>query len=484
MKRNCHKSSGKASQTPAIMEPLEQRLLLSGHVSAAILGGNLVIAGDGSDNQISVNLMPDQGKSVITPTGGTFVNKSSGSVTLLGVVQDVQIKLNAGNDTVSVSGASRRDLIIDTGQGNDAVGLHGVSTGRNAKILTGLGNADVFVESPSIRGDLVIDGDRGYHNALILYPSVGGDLRVTFGTGQDSVSINRLLFGAPDSGGAATSAIGQVANLHIATGGDADRVYVNQLAVARNMWISTGSGEDSVMLAASTIAGNSFITTGSDNDVVGLDQPSPSLAGSTFFYPFRGPTGLQFKGRVVVDTGFGNDTILVGTFQEPCNPVTFNNRDSLTGGTGKDRLVMAPVLYSSPPVIREIERTDKPDLLLSDLQVLSWSADFVDFRYKVSNIGDKPANLDRPTPGTSDNVRLLAYLDDNSGGSVLVGTIVLSGKLDSGQSISGTFVAPATIDPIAAPGLSLVIDSGDGFQEVTDVNNTGQTWLWPFLQVP
>jgi hypothetical protein len=157
-----------------------------------VIGGDLVLTGDGLGNSISVAQNTSNGDWTI------FGNVSNGSlttinnqsvvisgrrmsfVTLRNVNDDVRIDLNGGNDSVHVYGNYGSafvpdDLEIETDGGADTVTLSSVNVGDDITINTGAQNDSVWIQDVQVGTE---EDD--------------GDLTIRAGTGSDRVTLRNL----------------------------------------------------------------------------------------------------------------------------------------------------------------------------------------------------------------------------------------------------------------------------------------------------
>lgn len=126
------------------------------------------------------------------------------------------------------------------------------------------------------------------------------------------------------------------------------------------------------------------------------------------------------------------------------------------------------------------EGTALPDLVVSELSVVSFSETTIRYQYTLTNVGEGPALLDGPTEAEYDNVKVQAFLSAdevfaNAGDLPAGGTIIgLSplGWLAPGESYTGEFQASASVDLVARPYLTLMADWGDVVAESNEDNNT------------
>lgn len=136
--------------------------------------------------------------------------------------------------------------------------------------------------------------------------------------------------------------------------------------------------------------------------------------------------------------------------------------------------------YSSSDTGYAAITTAKPDLVLTELVVTSWTVNRIDYRYTLKNIGNAPANLDGPTSEQYDNVKVQAFLSAdtifNNAGDVAAGGSIIGlsplGQLAPGASFTGSFGGSVTVNLAATPYLTLKVDWGEVVAESNETNNT------------
>jgi hypothetical protein len=156
-----------------------------GDVQVTVTDGNLVIAGDGRDNNIMVILSP--GVVRVVGRAGTTVNGERDLFEVDGVTNDIALEMRGGDDFVRVEvsfGANPipGDLRIDTGKRDDMIELLGVAMAGETRIGTGDGNDIIF-----------IDGVFSFNEEFIRSDFAGRFAEET-GDGEDLVEINNAIF--------------------------------------------------------------------------------------------------------------------------------------------------------------------------------------------------------------------------------------------------------------------------------------------------
>lgn len=197
------------------IEPLEDRIFLSGNVTANVNRGVLTITGDKQANTIQIVRNGDT-VSVI-PDAGTTINKGAAgaAVDLLGVTGAIKIVMGAGNDSVAISGQAidglsrpfavaqgLGNLTVNLGAGDDELILAGLAA-DNVSIATGAGNNRIVVTGldpdnaaggPAdvqtvLLGKLTITGSAGHETVDLLGIKTGGDVNLKLSRGGNAATI-------------------------------------------------------------------------------------------------------------------------------------------------------------------------------------------------------------------------------------------------------------------------------------------------------
>jgi hypothetical protein len=267
------------------IEQLERRDVLSGDVTVAVVGGDLVITGDASDNYLFIyqNVGGDwivhggrqlSGGSAVTGTE-TDVNGQSTPQTFAGVTGDLLIDMAGGNDEIEISngdvlgvadidlGAGDNHLILTTAfelptprfETNDASAeVRGALDFTGAVTVTSdTGDDSVYIDvDVTMTDDFTFaagDGDDFVRLAGAGTWTVGGDVLLTFGTGDDVFNSDSL-------------AINVTGNFGV-TQGDA------------------GSNGAEIFLVDSTVGGNVTITGAAGRNAVKLDSLDAGVVSLT-----------------------------------------------------------------------------------------------------------------------------------------------------------------------------------------------------------
>jgi len=241
------------------LEPLENRCLLAGDVTASVVGNVLQLRGDAEANQVAISAafdgtgtaIPDS--FVITGLTGTTINGLAGS----------------GGANASIVFGGVRGIDARMGDGDDVIQLTNASIRNNVNIQTGMGNDQVWLGA--------FAGQTGTGTGLgTIVPGLGsfGDFTApTLSTNAGPVLIR--------------------GNLTVNTGADDDMVAASDVQVNGNATVDAGAGDDQVFLAAlndmtSTVAGTPATAV--------INDPNPDQS-------------LLVRGALHVNLGAGVDTL-------------------------------------------------------------------------------------------------------------------------------------------------------------------------------
>lgn len=246
-------------------------------------------------------------------------------------VEDLERRaLLAGDVAVSVVDGN---LLINGDELDNAISIAAGAT-ADAVLVTGLDTAGV---ATTINGAAVAGG--------VEFTGVSGDILIRMGDGNDSVAVGAMT----------------VQGLRIRTGrGDDDVALGAGLVVEGNLKVQTDGGDDSVTAVDTTIHGNAQIETGFGDDDVSLsgvvviqtdeeeeDGEESAENGHGGIGPLGRVLGALFghndedycgsdedydeSGQCLVDTGFGDDSVLInGLTAAKLKVHTGNGDDSAT----------------------------------------------------------------------------------------------------------------------------------------------------------
>jgi hypothetical protein len=253
-------------------EALETRVLLSGNVMASVVHGNLNIRGDTEANAIVLDqtgLDADQVR--ISGASNTTINNLAGPVTLSDIMRNVDIRMGAGDDSVTMNSLGLPGNVSVNAQG-------GVNT------LT-LNNVQVAI-SLNIPNSSSLST-----NTTIANTTVGKDLIIRPGSGGDNITLR---------------SVEVQRNTKISSGGGADTLTVDNAIFHGAVRLNTGQGADIIQIE--TNGGPLGPPTLFDGPVSIL----LSAGDDTLQLGVTGQTGNRstFADRVRFNGGAGHDTLL------------------------------------------------------------------------------------------------------------------------------------------------------------------------------
>jgi hypothetical protein len=310
---------------------------LAGDVTVSVLNGNLLVMGDSVDNDITIEQGTTADSFVVTgigTTGGnTTINGGTNIGTFTGVTHNITVRMNGGDDTVSVLAdlAAPGSLSISMGSGDNTVAIGaGTTINNNLAITTAGGDDTVTVTDTTVNGSANIQTGGGDDSVTLTGLTVGEDTTAAaasqnvFGNSPLGRFLNALF---QDNNG---SSNGQ-AGLTVDTGAGDDTVLASELTVHGSAKIETGFGDDTVSLTDVTV--DNQTTGGGAADMAALlqsflsNQHGNGLALGHLKQFLRQLNGDDNQGNngngggnnsnnanaggLVVDTGFGDDTVTI-----------------------------------------------------------------------------------------------------------------------------------------------------------------------------
>jgi hypothetical protein len=232
-----------------------------------------------------------------TPTGFDVNTAAFEALTAGG---NVSFAGGLGQDSVTVSGA------LSVG-GGVAVSL-GDGTNRFDSNLLGEGTNSIG------RGFSYVGGP-GTDTVLLDVASVGRNVAVALGDGANQTLT---------VGGKGPTGVAVYGNLKVTGGSGVDSVGLGRLYVGGSLTVATGAGADAVQMDDTDVAGATLLDLGAGNDLFALETQA-GLAGVS-----------SFGGSLKVLAGAGDDAVNLSDDGSTATCAQFGSRVSLSGGTGLD----------------------------------------------------------------------------------------------------------------------------------------------------
>ncbi len=205
----------------------------AGDVTAVVDHGTLELRGGDSDDKFVVDAVGLQdGSFRIQPTSPTTVNGSAAAVTLDGVTRDLSVRLDAGNNEVTLMNLTvPRALSVRAGDGNDKVVLSYITVRRNVRLALGGGSNEPTIDHCELDRGAVVTGGAGVDLVKFQNSEVSGAIAVRLGT----TSVNATYFDGMTVHGAIRVAAGDANDAVGIFGSDVRRVCDLRLGEGANI---------------------------------------------------------------------------------------------------------------------------------------------------------------------------------------------------------------------------------------------------------
>ena len=321
--------------------------------------------GDGRDEmEVSAPLRVGRDFRLSTGDGGSrvVVRRDSGQNTIGG---DFSIRSAFGPDYNDIRDTNvRGDVLFDVGEALEFDESFSLFSSVNSGAQVTVGGDVTFLAQSESSNDLLdtnVNGDVSADLSSLLSrfsllsvgssridsrPYIRGDVDVTIAGGAASVSLADLGFGT--NGGLLI-----LGDLEIETGDGNDGISFGNLEVRGDTEIETGIRDDFVFINDSLFRSDFSLSTGRGVDQLLIETASsPQTRGTT-----------DFRRRVEVDLGTGDDFLQLGVAGDNERQVRFYSRAEFDGGRGTDRLDAANfVRFDGRPSFRSFELVGpKPD---------------------------------------------------------------------------------------------------------------------------
>lgn len=239
-----------------VLPPAES--LADGNVTVVVDSrDNLIITGDGANNDITITDTETSGVYEATGNNGTTVN-GSGDPHITDITdRDIVVEMGGGDDTFTMSsiGVSVRvtkNLKLTDSGGNDIVVLDDLFVGKRVKMDLGDGDNDLTITDSQIVKNAKISTGIGMDVVLIE----GGAFRGGIDTddGDDMISV---------------ISSGQGKNtLKIKSGDDNDTIEVTDVNYSRKVAVNGGRDNDTVTIGMIVVGGKGTINGSTDEDTL------------------------------------------------------------------------------------------------------------------------------------------------------------------------------------------------------------------------
>jgi hypothetical protein len=269
-------------------------------VTAAVLGGNLIISGT-AEGDVAVIGSATAGEFTVTEDGNE-VGKLSG------VSKDIRISLasNAvGNNVeIDLGAQSVYRVRVNFADGDNTLSLSNGTTRGGVYVRSGDGDDTVVLNADlDVAGDVDLRLGDGV-NAVELAGHVGRNVKVIGGEGDDTLTLTETAqidrglsawLGNGDNTVTVQGAIGRDVFIHLGDGDDLVDIGVDAV-LGRSLTTNLGSGDNTVNVAGA-IAKHMSINALDGNDTIAFSEDS-DISGSAKIILGDGDNAAQFDGTV------------------------------------------------------------------------------------------------------------------------------------------------------------------------------------------
>jgi hypothetical protein len=357
-------------------EPLETRALLAGNVTATVVAGELDITGDAASNSVQVW---QTGSGTWKVQGiGTTINGSHATFPAPGVTGNIVVNLNAGNNFIKVfHGAVPGALDIDTGIDNDTVQVTNVTTGLSTAgdgtsliINVGNGNNAVTLSGVTTSGEAQINSGDG--NAVISLSNVTvnasnftGDNFVRTGNGTATISLANVRMSTVID-----------AN-YVRTGNGTATISLANVSMSTSdgsNFVQTGNGTATISLShvnMNLLDGPNYVQTGNGTAIISLANVGMSISdrGDNTVATGNGTAAISISNSMMTTTSGGSENLVItghGTavltlWKVTMTAVDYANNEVFTGD-GKDTIALTDVTVEGDLSIQTNGGTDAVSL--------------------------------------------------------------------------------------------------------------------------
>lgn len=291
-RRNPARGRDLGSQRPRLrVESLEDRRMLAGNVDVVVtVDGDLTATGDSLDNEFVIERIV---------TGVIRVQGLNGTTITFESMTAASHDLS--NEFIDPQGIDR-DVVIDTGEGNDSVTFNALNVGRDFMATTLGGNDTVIVENADVADDLSILTGSGHDNMQIRFSDVTGDASLVGSSGDEYTYIDSLFLSTAltfDGGSGDDTFVGYFLEEFNATypvdvtlngGADNDSLSLTGTTINGSTTIDGGNGDDTIYDSESALGGNLVIEGG--DGVEDVTVQNGSVFGDLAIHVRSGVTGM------------------------------------------------------------------------------------------------------------------------------------------------------------------------------------------------
>jgi hypothetical protein len=196
-------------------ECLENRNLMAGNVTTAVVGGILALGGDDNSNYLAVHqvgtnrIQVDGIATTIRVNGQSYrsftfnnvvgllveLNGGSDSLTLYNTTLNngIDVELGSGNDILNFTNVNAANgIAIDAGTGNDSVAMSRINANNGVAIEMGSGNDVLAMATIAANSGVAVGLGSGNDVASFVSVTASAGFALDAASGRDTVALNRV----------------------------------------------------------------------------------------------------------------------------------------------------------------------------------------------------------------------------------------------------------------------------------------------------
>jgi hypothetical protein len=252
------------------LTPLEDRLVPA--VTVGVVGGDLIVNGDGSNDQVQISQV-STGVTRIEGLNGTPINGHFVAVQM-SFSNNLRVDLGNGNNFLYMPQTAVRDgvvansAVIKTGTGNDSIEIFQLTLRNDLTVDTGEGDDGVYLNYVIAADDVHLGGDDGIN---VLTRGGSDFVQIYNSTSNGDVEVNLDdppgYPGTPGNDTLYMDNVHAVGNFWIYGFGGDDNFYLNNISANNKLLVDMGEGNNGLHLTNSS-AGTIETDGGSGHDTV------------------------------------------------------------------------------------------------------------------------------------------------------------------------------------------------------------------------
>jgi hypothetical protein len=317
------------------LERLEERILLSGNVTATVTNtGNLRVIGLAKGSEIQIQSTSTGALQVSSLDGTTTINGSTSPFTTSAVTGDVDVFMLQTNDVVDIGGSGTvtnvpHNLVVAALGGNDTVAVENATIGGSISIVGFVGSDTFTVGSGDteslvgVGGSVSIFGGSGNNNTIAVFDAnITGNLDIVSSGANDVVEVGYDaglgIIGEPE-----TAHVNIGGNLDITTPGSSFFSFFESLSFSSSCSFTFGGGQGFGSTQFCLPGFNAFSSFGFGNSLCndfaffggwcgGGGNPNANSGGQSVSV-----ADVSVTGHLSIQTSNGNSQILIGAAPIP-----------------------------------------------------------------------------------------------------------------------------------------------------------------------